>query len=192
MLFRTSASLLSRRRSLLALAVVLLSLGCTGPRSESRGSGTSAPVKVDNGLYAVIGEPIAAPQAPDQPNQRQLRYDPRMADSESTEPVQFVTVETSSYVPLILATAPEHTTQDDGRILISVALAPQHIQTLAAFTRSRLGQRVALVLDGEVMSTHKVRTAIEGGRLQITRCDAHACQRILSKLADTHDAAKSQ
>lgn len=192
MMFRSLGALLFRHRGLLALAVVLLSLGCAGAPAQSGGPGPRALAKVPNGMYAVVGEPTPVPRAQDLPSQRQLRYDPRLADSQSTEPVQFAIVETSGFVPLILATAPEHTIQDDGRILISVALATPHIQTLADFTRAHLGQRVALVLDGEVMSTHKVRTIVEGGRMQITRCDEHACQRILSKLVDSYQAAKSQ
>ena len=72
-----------------------------------------------------------------------------------------------------------------------MALASQYTQTLTDFTRLHLGQRVTMVLDNEVMSTHKVRTVIEGGKMQITRCDEHACQRILSKLVDAQVSGKT-
>ena len=185
------SSLLGRRGVLLALALVPLSLGCAGKQSASPTAAGLVTNKVPNGMYAVIGEPTDAPRPPEGPSQRTLRYDPKMADSASTDPVQFVTVETRDFVPLILATAAEHTKQEDGRLLISVALASQYTQTLTDFTRLHLGHRVAMVLDGEVMSTHKVRTVIEGGKMQITRCDEHACQRILSKLVETQVSGKT-
>jgi len=172
------------------LATLPLAVGCPAQHVVLR-----APVlegAIPNGMYVVLGEPYEVPRSVALPaGQRQLRYDPRMTDSASTEPMQWVVVETADYVPLILATAAEHTTQENGHILISVTLAKQHVTALAEFTRSHLGNRVALVLDGEVMSAHKVRTVIEGGRMQITRCDEHACQRILSKLAEMHDASKT-
>jgi len=179
-----SSSLQVKRRSmLLALATLPFAIACA---STPRAVPASIPVDaatVPNGIYAVVAD---APQVPTRDPARSyqtLRYDPRMADSESTEPVQLVTVETHSFVPLILGAAPEPSKQENGSILVSVALSPKYIKALADFTRAHLGERVSLVLDGEVVSTHKIRAVIEGGRMQITRCDDRACQRILSKLA---------
>lgn len=188
---RSRFALLGRRHALAALFLLPLGWGCAGTHSASNKSAATQTAAVSNGMYAVVGEPVDSPRAEVGQNQRQLRYDPRMADSQSTDPVQYVTVQTGDFVPLVLATAAEHRKQDDGRILIGVSLAAPYVQKLADFTRTNLGQRVALVLDGEVMSTHKVRTIIDGGRMQITRCDEHSCQRILSKLVDGYPAGKA-
>lgn len=178
-----SSAQVKRRSMLLALAALPFAVACA---STPRAVSASTPIPtaaVPSGMYAVVADASQVPSTDPVRNYRTLRYDPKMADSESTEPVQLVTVETHSFVPLILGAAPEPTQQENGSILLSVALSPKYIKTLADFTRAHLGERVALVLDGEVVSTHKIRTVIEGGRMQITRCDDHACQRILSKLA---------
>jgi hypothetical protein len=178
-----SSSQVKRRSMLLALATLPFAAACA---STPRAVSSSIPIDtaaVPSGMYAVVADASQLPSKDPARSYQTLRYDPKMADAESTEPVQLVTVETHSFVPLILGAAPEPTKQENGSILVSVALSPKYIKTLADFTRAHLGERVALVLDGEVVSTHKVRTVIEGGRMQITRCDDHACQRILSKLA---------
>lgn len=172
-----------RRSVLLALASLPFAVACASTPREVPASSPIATATVSSGMYAVVAEGSKVPSTDQAHSYQTLRYDPKMADSESTEPVQLVTVETRSFVPLILGAAPEPTKQENGSILVSVALSPKYIKTLADFTRTHLGERVALVLDGEVVSTHKIRTVIEGGRMQITRCDDHACQRILSKLA---------
>ena len=186
------SSQVKRRSVLLAFATLPFSVACASPPRPAPASIPNDAAAVPSGLYAVVAD---APQVPSKDPARSyqtLRYDPKMADSESTEPVQRVTVETQSFVPLILGAAPEPTKQENGRILVSVALSPKYIKTLADFTRAHLGERVALVLDGEVVSTHKIRTVIEGGRMQITRCDDHACQRILSKLATSWQEQAAQ
>jgi len=178
-----SSSQVKRRSMLLALATLPFAVACA---STPRAVSSSIPIDtaaVPSGMYAVVADASQIPAKDPARSYQTLRYDPKMADAESIEPVQLVTVETHSFVPLILGAAPEPTKQENGSILVSVALSPKYIKTLADFTRAHLGERVALVLDGEVVSTHKIRTVIEGGRMQITRCDDHACQRILSKLA---------
>ncbi len=174
------------------IALALLLLGslpsaCSAPkRVPSEASAPSA--RLADGLYAVISETTDAPRPEAAPNQRHLLYDPRRADPSSNEPRRDVTVETTGFVPLVLGAAPAATAQEDGRLLVQVALADRHVRTLADFTRDHVGGKAALVLDGEVLSVHKLRAVIEDGRMQITRCTDRACERILSKLVERSEA----
>jgi preprotein translocase subunit SecD len=72
--------------------------------------------------------------------------------------------------------------QPDGRIRLQVALAAEEIPTLETFTRRHVGGRAAIILDGEIVTVHKVRSVIPDGRLQISRCSDRACERIMAKL----------
>jgi hypothetical protein len=45
-------------------------------------------------------------------------------------------------------------------------------------------ERAVLVVDGEALTLHKIREAITSGKLQITRCNDNACERLLVKLKD--------
>ncbi len=169
-------SAIRRRTALLTLLALPLLPSCLGGKQV-----TTAP-PLANGIYPALGDPTEAPAIGLPAGQRSLRYDPKLADSASQDPVTYVTVDTKDFIPLVLSKAPESQRQQDGRLLVGVALADAYKKPLADFTRAHLNQRIALVLDGEVMSTHKVRTVIEGGQIQITRCDDHACEKILSKL----------
>jgi preprotein translocase subunit SecD len=95
-----------------------------------------------------------------------------------------VTIDATDFVPMVLSRAPEPIAEPDGRIRLNVTLSQKHVSRLEDFTRRHLGGRVALVLDGELISVHKIRAIIPDGRLQITRCGDRACDKILAKLSE--------
>jgi preprotein translocase subunit SecD len=137
-----------------------------------------------DGVYAVVREAPTAAQARVQGvGHAVLLYDRKYSDSDQHEPPKYVDIDTSSFVPLILAGPPQMKKDDRGWALLNVTLAREHVKTLETFTRTHLGGRVAIVLDGEIVTMHKVRTGIEGGQVQITRCRDNACQILRAKLA---------
>jgi preprotein translocase subunit SecD len=61
----------------------------------------------------------------------------------------------------------------DGRngvpeVYIAITLTPEAGERFAAFTRTRVNRRLAIVLDGRINSAPVIRTAIDGGRISIT------------------------
>jgi preprotein translocase subunit SecD len=66
------------------------------------------------------------------------------------------------------------------RVLLT--LQPRAAKALERLTTDRVGKQVAIVLDGEVVSAHKVREAIKGGQVQITSCDPGGAKHVLDKL----------
>jgi hypothetical protein len=82
-----------------------------------------------------------------------------------------------------LAGPPNAQRDDRGWTSLNVTLAPQHVKALEHFTRAHLDSVVAIVIDGEIITMHKVRTVIEDGKAQITRCSDDACRSLLLKLA---------
>lgn len=49
-------------------------------------------------------------------------------------------------------------------------------------TRENIGRSAAFVIDGDVVTAHKIRTVIEGGRIQLSRCTDDACEVIAVRL----------
>jgi len=137
-----------------------------------------------DGMYAVMRDAPTAEEVggPGNPH-RAIRYDQRSASGGQEEP-RYLALQSSSFVPLILEIPPDAHLQDDGRTYLTVTLASQYVKTLEDFTRAHLGGKVAIVVDGDVVTMHKVRTVIDGGKLQITRCTDNACELIRSKLMD--------
>ena len=71
-----------------------------------------------------------------------------------------------------------------GKSVLTVSLSRKNAERAEAFTRTHLGGRVALVVDGEIVTLHKIRSVVTGGKLQIARCTDNACEVIRSKLVN--------
>jgi preprotein translocase subunit SecD len=136
-----------------------------------------------NGIYAVIREDSTQAGAlSGNPSRIVLIYDGRYVDSTQTASPRYITVDTSSFVPLILEEPPDAKMDGHGHTLLSVSLSQKYAGRLEQFTKAHLGGQVAIVLDGEVITTHKVRSIVQGGKFQITRCYDNACEVLRAKL----------
>jgi preprotein translocase subunit SecD len=144
---------------------------------------TAAEQPLAKGVYAILGEgPTREGVRTGSAQEVILVYNQKYSQADKDKPPVYVAIDTSSFVPLILAKPPEATKDTRGWTLLSVTLAPEHAKTLEAFTRVHLGGRVAIVIDGEIVTMHKVRSVIQDGQVQITRCEDDACQVLRRRL----------
>jgi hypothetical protein len=147
------------------------------------GSLAAEPASLANGVYAVLRE--GAARADVQSEQRPhavLVYDRKYSEADKDQPPKYVALDTAFFVPLVLDGPPESRKDDRGWTLLSVTLARQHVKTLEEFTRAHLDGTVAVVIGGEIVTMHKVRTVIRDGKAQITRCTDDACRRLYLEL----------
>jgi hypothetical protein len=175
----------TRLRSTLLLLLSLLVLTCRPAHdNHSRVETAGNPAGLTNGFYAVLKQ-AATPESArvDVANAVVLMYDHKYTDSAQDLPPEYISIDTSSYVPIILDGLPEARKDGRGWTLLSVTLARDQVKPLEVFTRTHLGGKVAILLDGEVITTHKIRSVIEEGKLQITRCGDNACDVLRAKLA---------
>ncbi len=159
----------------------LLAIVTAGAQPAGRPPAGSRPLA--NGVYSVLREGLtrAEVQAEARPH-IVLVYDRKYSDSDKDKPPKYVALDTSSFVPLVLS-GPPQTRMDGDRMLLSVTLAPQYVKTLEEFTRAHLNGVVAIVIDGEIVTMHKVRAVIQDGKAQITRCTDDACKTLKLKLS---------
>ena len=73
---------------------------------------------------------------------------------------------------------------------LGISLTPSASELLEAFTRDHLGQRVAVVTGGEVITMHKIKEVIKGGKIQISRCGDRGCEILFQELEDNIDSAE--
>jgi hypothetical protein len=178
------------------LAAVFLIAGCSrAPATPSSAATAAASPRADasapaaalpDGIYRVVRsqseEPV--PEASN-PRFRVLRDSVWDTDDAGT---RWVVLDPSSSVPLILE-APPLAEEDAGYLpLLRVTLARRYVRALEDFTRANLDGRAAVVLDGAIVTIHKVRAVVTGGVLQITRCSDHACDVLRSRLLEDVDA----
>lgn len=172
-------SLVRVRWPVVLLLPMLFAVHCS--RTEP---GRQANADVADGLYPALCET----SDPDSARRLCPRGLVLAFDHESTgstdAPQAYFAIDTTSMVPLVLETLPEVTADGTGREILSVALARRYVSILERFTERHLGERIAVVLDGRVVSAHKIRTVIRAGRIQVSRCDSVSCEILRSKLIE--------
>ncbi|MEI7485414.1 MAG: hypothetical protein WCK13_11955 [Ignavibacteriota bacterium] len=140
--------------------------------------------KLKDGLYLVNRIDTIAGQPSELSVNEMNVYFSKMFEEYNTDEYARIVIDTTQYVPLELEAAPktEQQTEDKKKLLLS--LTKEASQRLESFTTKHLMKRVTLIVDGEALTMHKIKTAITGGQLQITRCNDNACKTLYVKLKD--------
>ncbi len=146
----------------LCLSLVLLAgaCGCSDPEP------VPPPAALKDGVYEVLaveGDPGALP-TPDAET-RVLTYDRQFIAGGSQLAPEYVLLRVRGHAPLELAKPPTEG-EADGRPALLLTLRPEAGKTLAALTSK--ASRAAVVIGGTIVTLHRVRAPIEGGRLQVS------------------------
>ncbi|MEM7348568.1 MAG: hypothetical protein AAF485_30440 [Chloroflexota bacterium] len=139
-----------------------------------------------DGIYAVSQEGLNSEFVSKDPSDFVITYDRRYAAVSAEEGGQpeYLALDRSSWVPLTIEGEPSTSSGGNGITMLSVKLSRNQAKPLEDLTRRQLNGKVAIVLDGEVITKHKVRSVVTGGNLQIARCGDDACQILRAKLVD--------
>lgn len=140
--------------------------------------------KLNDGLYLVNRiDTIAGQTSELSVNERDV-YFSKMFEEYNTDEYARIIIDITQYVPLELETLPktEQQTEDKKKLLLS--LTKEASEQLESFTTKHLMRMVTLLVDGEALTLHKIKAAITGGQLQITRCNDNACETLFVKLKD--------
>ncbi len=98
------------------------------------------------------------------------------------EPPRYLVLHAVPDVLLDLAGEPTAVKEGDDVVRVLFTLKPKAAEALERVTRDQVGKQVAIVIEGEVVTAHKVRTAIKGGRVQVSSCTPGGGQYILDHL----------
>ena len=64
----------------------------------------------------------------------------------------------------------------DGKTTLNIALGEGSAGEFQKFTAANIDRAVAIIIAGKVVTAHKIRSEIVGGKIQITRCGDDACE----------------
>lgn len=124
---------------------------------------------------------------PLQADERYVRYDEnkffQLKDDEP-EPVKYIGLSKTEFIPFQLTGKPDSIRQPDGRLEIGLEFSPDMKSRLTSFSQKYLGRQVAMVIGGDVITLHKVRSVIKSDGIKISRCTDDGCQLILSKFSE--------
>ncbi|MDF1660256.1 MAG: hypothetical protein P1V97_00690 [Planctomycetota bacterium] len=181
-------------RVIILLSALSLAACQPGPVSEKKTESKTqlkAQLKaaLANGFYVVLGEGNTEDEARAFKSEQVLIYEYKYhqyEDGEEKDTPVYLALNSAPNVPLTLAEDPKTETDKKGSPLLKLQLNEKASEELERFTGKHLGKTVAIVIGGEVISKHKVKAAIKGGRLQITWCSANACETLQLKLKQGH------
>ncbi len=169
------------RRSACLLAALLFS--SSGAAAWGQSTAPTPPRKLPDGVYAVLRE------APKEKDVRPLKDGEtlvvnrhRYAKDGDKEPPRFLVVRTAPDVVLDLAGAPEAVKEGKEVVRVLLKLRPKAATALERLTSDRLGKSIAVVVGGEVVTQHAIRSVIKGGNVQITCCGAGAANYLFEQL----------
>jgi len=173
-----------------AFVLVFAICGCksspAGSTNQTHATTSPPAHSLENGAYLILREaPTLQAARVEDVAQIVLAYDRRKySDAPPNEPLTYVALDPNDYVPLVIEGMPEMKSDGQGKSVLTVCLARRNAERAEAFTRAHLGGRIAMVVDGEIVTLHKIRSVITGGKVQITRCTDNACEVIRSKLVN--------
>ena len=168
-------------RSACALTAVFLlgSQAAVWPQENAPASGKKLP----DGIYAVQRDgPKEKDVLPLNDGEVLVVNRHRYVKNAANEPPRFLVVRSAPEVALDLTSEPTAVKEGGEVVRILLKLRPKAAAALERLTRDHLGRQVAIVLGGEVVTAHKVRTVIKGGDVQITSCAPGAAGYLLKQL----------
>ncbi len=115
-------------------------------------------------------------------NEKLLVDDGRFLEPSERDPQEYVVVNTKQAVPFILNKMASEDLTADKKPRLLLQFAPKQAKDLNKLTKNNLGKIIAVVVDNQIVSCHKIKEAITGGEMQISRCTKNSCELIYSKL----------
>ena len=87
-------------------------------------------------------------------------------------------INTADFVPLLLEAEPLLVSQKDAKTKLQLTFSRMTAAKLESFTGKNVMKEAAMIVNGEVITMHKIREAIRGGKMEITGSSDKAYQGI--------------
>jgi hypothetical protein len=159
--------------------------GLTVPDASPETVAWKSQTPLPDGIYTILDESESVEiLLPEKEGKRVIANLRKFSEKKSKEPPEFLVVRPVPDVPLQLAAPPQEVESDSGKTTIRLELTEELAGHLQKLTSQMQGTRVAVVIGGEVVTTHKIRTPVADGKLQISCCSAGACEYLLGQLTD--------
>src|SRR5262245_16516603 len=141
-------------RSISKLFVLVLACGISMASAQDRPQ--AAARKVPNGVYRLLRDGASEKEvAPPKDGEVVLVDRHRYAKADANEPPRYLVVHSAPDVMLYLAREPVGE-KNGAEVRITLKLRPQAAESLERVTREHPGGQLTIVLDGDVVTTHKI------------------------------------
>jgi hypothetical protein len=165
------------RRVLSGTLLVLPSAAAADPPTAT---GTAA--AVPNGVYLVLRQgPARKDVLPLTQGEAVVADYERYLDRKPAEPARYLIVHRTPDVRLALEGEPRAVKDEAGNLRIYLTLKKEAGDRLARLTRDHTGGQVAVVVAGEAVTVHKIRSAVPDGKVQISGCTKGSAEYLLKR-----------
>lgn len=166
-----------------AYVLAALILGSSSLPVSAQDKSPASAKKLPAGVYVVLRENRNEKEVlPLKEGEALVMNRHRYVKKEDREPPLFVVVRSAPDVALDLAEKPKAVKEDGEVVRILLKLKPKAAEALERVTTDGGGKQLAIVLDGEVVTSHKIRQVIKGGEVQISSCAAGGAKYLLEQL----------
>ncbi len=138
--------------------------------------------KLPNGLYLVFDEADDKMKLKPVGKQQLVAYDYEFFPLEDRDKASYLLISQDQFIPLKLGVEPQKEKDLQGKPKLMLQLSQDQIIPLEEFTTKNLGKAVAIVIGSKVVTKHKIKEAIKGGKMQITRCSDNGCDVLYTQL----------
>ncbi len=136
-----------------------------------------------NGIYLVLRSHRAKSKIePLEAGEKIIVDDGRFLEESERDPAEFVVVDEKSFIPFKLDQKPVEGYTSDNKPKVYLQFADTQAKELDALTGNNIGKRIAVVVHDQIVSCHKIKEALKGGKMQISRCTKESCKLIFSDL----------
>lgn len=167
---------MDRIQVMILVLLAAYALGCGENGSHARRPVVMLPgqEKLVDGFYAILEEVSASDR---------FEISDRTGQLVASEFGTYVVPATPD-VRLRLAAEPMRSSGERGRTVIDMLLVDSEARELQRLTRSNVGNRVAIIVQGVVVSAPVVRDVVTGPRCQIHCIDEDRCDEVMKWLQD--------
>ena len=161
--------------------LMLVALATCNLALRSQDKPRAAAKKIPDGVYRVLRDgPSEKDVLPLKEGEAIVVDHRRYVKGNENEPRHYVVVRSAPDVLLDLAREPIAVGEGTD-IRIVLQLRPKPAEALEQVTREYPNGQLTIVLGGEVVTTHKIRSGIKDGDVQITSCTAGAADFLLKQ-----------
>lgn len=180
----TKAKRMNKLTSLVAmlfLGILFIVSSCT---NSARALQRSINVDFEDGIYLIERTGDNNKETyPLSSNERRIEFNKEFIEK-TDQSSKYIVINIEEYAPLQLREQPTTQHQDGNRKRLMLTLADKAKLQLKDFTTKHINKLTTIVVNGEALTMHKIRTVIDGGHLQITRCTDDACELLYVQLQD--------
>ena len=136
----------------------------------------------ENGIYLIRSKHESKPDAATVGSGHLVPFSKQFLDENTAGQPAFLVIQPDSAVAIALMERPLKLRDKGGRHKLVLALAPASRSALATLTTANVGGEIAIIINGEAVTIHKIREPITEGKVQITRCTDNACEYLFTEL----------